>query len=169
MDNKLLIGIGINLLVVVFVLSAFSTPTNIGTNDDNVIDFNNINDDSNISLIKEETHGFVFVNNGSDPYYNFYVEGVLLNLPPNVKGYDLKTIFYGEDNQFLYEDDASITWLAKDFERSEQGNIGVWQTQNPQNVSHVEIIVLNPLGETVFNETLQFDMNKFDYSGLKEK
>ena len=91
-----------------------------------------------------------------------------LNLLSNLKGYDLKTIFYGEHNQFLYEDDASITLLAREFERSEQGNIGVWQTQNPQNVSYVEIIVINPLG-IPFSMKLYNLIWKNDYNGLNDK
>lgn len=156
MDNKLLTMIIINIVVIVLVLSIFIGPT---------IQFGS-NDDTNITLIKENTHGYVFVNNGSDPYYNYYVDGVLLNLPNNVEGYDIKTNFYDENNKMVHEDHGNIGGLAYYAKKSESHFIGYWQTQDPHNISHVEIIIVNPTGNIVYNQTVKFDMNKFDYSRL---
>lgn len=159
MDKKLIHGIIINIAIITIVLCIFVAPTiDIGSNDD-----------TNITLIKEETSGYVFVNNGSDQYYNFYVKGVLLNLPSKLEGYDLKTIFYGENGKNIHEDKGYIRSVASDSAKSEQSVIGSWQTQNPQNVSKVEIIIMNPKGETIFNQTVKYDMDKFDYSRLNHK
>ena len=29
-----------------------------------------------------------------------------------------------------------------------------------------EVIIIDPMGEIIFNETVKYDMDKFDYSGL---
>lgn len=165
MDNKLLTGIIINIFIIVFVLSIFLGPT---MNLESTL-INNDDSAKNITLIKEDTSGYVFVNNGSDPYYNFYVKGVLLNLPSNIDGYDLKTIYYGEDGKNIHEYKGNIQRVASDSSKSEQSILGAWQTQDPQNVSKVEIIIINPTGETIFNQTLKYDMDKFDYSRLNHK
>lgn len=168
MDKKLLTGIVVNILVVLFVLGIFLSPatTDVGSNVDSNNITNDANDDTNIKLIKAETSGYVFVNNGSDPYYNYYLDGVLLNLPSNIEGYDLKTIFYGENNEFLHEDDGYLEWMVDSFAKSEQDLLGSWQTQDPKNVSKIEVIIIDPQGETIFNETVKYDMDKFDYSRL---
>jgi len=167
MDNKLLIGIIINILIIVLFIGAYlSSPADIETTSsihDDSVDFNNITNDNNITLIKEDNYGNVYRFNESEPYkYNYYVEGVLLNLPDNINGYDLKTIFYDDNGKFLYQDDGSFKWIAEDFKKSEQRTIGSWSADNPQNISYVEIIVVNPLGEIIFNETVSFDMDKVD-------
>ena len=165
MNNRLLIGIIINILVIAIFLGAYlSSPATI---ENNALDFTNTaSDDTNITLIKQETKGYVFINNGSDPYYNYWVGGVLLNLPSNLKGYDLKTIYYGENNEYLHENNGNIKWVAENSAKSDPNTIGYWQTQDPHNISKVEVIIINPLGEIVFNETVKYDMNKFDYSRL---
>ena len=96
MDKKLLVGIVANVLVILFVLGIFLSPatTNVESNVDSTND-NATTSDADIKLIKAETRGYVFVNNGSDPYYNYYLDGVLLNLPSDIEGYDLKTIPVG--------------------------------------------------------------------------
>lgn len=159
MDNKLLTGIIINVLVITFVLIIFLGPT---------IQFES-NDDTNITLIKEHTHGYVFVNNGSDPYYNYYVDGVLLNLPSNVEGYDLKTNFYDENGKNVHESKGNLEILEQHSKKSDPYGMGSWQTQDPHNISNVEIIIVNPTGGIVYNQTLKFDMEKFDYSRLNHK
>lgn len=168
MDKKLLTGIIVNVLVILFVLGVFLSPstTTVESSVDNTIDNNNATDDTNIKLIKAETSGYVFVNNGSDPYYNYYLDGVLLNLPSDIEGYDLKTIFYGENNEFLHEDDGYLEWMVDSFAKSEQDLLGSWQTQDPKNVSKIEVIIIDPMGEIIFNETVKYDMDKFDYSRL---
>lgn len=167
MDKKLLVGIVANVLVILFVLGIFLSPatTNVEINVDSTND-NATTSDADIKLIKAETSGHVFVNNGSDPYYNYYLDGVLLNLPSDIEGYDLKTIFYGENNEFLHEDDGYLEWMVDSFAKSEQDLLGSWQTQDPKNVSKIEVIIIDPMGEIIFNETVKYDMDKFDYSRL---
>lgn len=90
----------------------------------------------------------------------------MLNLPSDIEGYDLKTIFYGENNEFLHEDDGYLEWMVDSFAKSEQDLLGSWQTQDPKNVSKIEVIIIDPMGEIIFNETVKYDMDKFDYSRL---
>ena len=167
MDKKLLVGIVANVLVILFVLGIFLSPatTNVESNVDSTND-NATTSDADIKLIKAETSGHVFVNNGSDPYYNYYLDGVLLNLPSDIEGYDLKTIFYGENNEFLHEDDGYLEWMVDSFAKSEQDLLGSWETQDPKNVSKIEVIIIDAMGEIIFNETVKYDMDKFDYSRL---
>ena len=86
MDKKLLVGIVANVLVILFVLGIFLSPatTNVESNVDSTND-NATTSDADIKLIKAKTSGYVFVNNGSDPYYNYYLDGVLLNLPSDIE------------------------------------------------------------------------------------
>lgn len=169
MNKRLLIGVIINALVIILILGTYlSSPSDIesaGNTNKETVDFNNITNDTNITLIKANTYGNLYKYNESKPYtYNYFVEGVLLNLPPNTVGYDLNTKFYDENDKFLYQNHGTFNWKVDNFAKSQPCIIGSWSTDKPQNISKVEINVVNPLGETVFNETVKFDMDKFDYS-----
>lgn len=159
MDNKFLIGI----ITIVAIIVLCSTVSSFDLFDN---DNSDDNSDDNITLIKNETSGYASVTEGEDPNYYYYVDGVLKNLPNNLQGYDLKTIFYAENGTFLHEDEGNIRYIAVDSAKSEQSTIGYWCTQDPVNISYVEIIIINPDGEIVFNQTMNYDMEKFDYSRL---
>ena len=157
MNNRLLIGVIINVVVICVVLGSFMTPQDIGITD------NQGDEELDIKLIKESTNGFSYKTTTNDSYYNYYVKGVLLNLPSNIEGYDLKAKFYGESNEFLHESDENIEYVASNSKVSDIATIGFWGTYDHHNVTEVEIIVIDPKGEIVFNQSVEFDMEHFDY------
>ena len=127
---------------------------------------NNTDDSQNITLIKENTYGFTFVNDGV-PFYNYELEGVFKNLPDDPKGYQMKASYYDTDNNFIksYEDDylSTVFHFSKD---SQPFTLGSIQTNEFYNVRHIQLEITDPNGELVFNESVDFDMGKMDLSGV---
>ena len=130
---------------------------------------NSGNDNSkDITLIKENTYGFTFVNDGV-PFYNYELEGVFKNLPDDPKGYQMKASYYDTDNNFIksYEDDylSTVFHFSKD---SQPFTLGSIQTNEFYNVSHIQLEITDSNGDLVFNESVDFDMAKMDLSGLEK-
>lgn len=123
-------------------------------------------DIQNITLIKENTYGFTFVNDGV-PYYNYELEGVFKNLPDDPKGYQMKASYYDTDNKFVkdYEDDylSTVFHFSKD---SQPFTLGSIQTNEFHNISYIQLEITDPEGDLVFNESVDFNMEKMDLSGL---
>lgn len=127
------------------------------------------NDDShNITLIKENTYGFAFVNSGV-PYYNYELEGVFTNLEGDFQGYDMKAKYYDTDGSLVreYHDDY-MKYAFSDSKKSQTSTLASIQTNEFYNMSYIQVEILNPDGDLVFNETVDFDMTKMDLSGLND-
>ncbi len=148
---------GIILILAIIGIIAFS-----------VIGNSNNNDSQNITLIKENTYGFTFVNDGV-PFYNYELEGVFKNLPDDPKGYQMKASYYDTEGNFIkdYEDDylSTVFHFSKD---SQPFTLGSIQTNDFYNVSHIQLEITDPNGDLVFNESVDFNMEKMDLSGLEK-
>lgn len=57
--------------------------------------------------------------------------------------------------------------LTYSTEHSDPTPIGFMTKRSLVNVSNVEIVVFNPRGEKVFNQTVEFDMDEFDLSRIE--
>ena len=123
----------------------------------------------NITLIKEYTHGYAFLNDKGDAVYNYDLKGVLKNLPDDFKGYELRTTYYDKNNNYVAEEVNS--YMKNVFESSKKSQpsfLGAYQTHNFVNVSHIKLEMTDPNGTVVFNDTVDFDMAKMDLSDLDE-
>ena len=151
--------------------TSVNSDNNYNNDEINHNDKSNNDDDTNITLIRVDASGRGYWAYGSnDPYYHYEVEGVFKNLPSNLQGYDLKAIFYDENGKFVHEGGLDIESIAKDSlnnEITEIAGFGVYNTM--YNISHIEITIDNPDGEIVFNQTIEFDMDKMDLSSLDHK
>lgn len=154
MDKKVIIGIII--VVIVIIAAALVLP-------------GMLNDGSNIKLIKEETGGEAFMSSSSGkPVYDYYIRGVLQNLPSD-DSYEVKIVAYdqsGGEIKGVNYFPCSIESLRDAASDSEVSGIGTIESSTPLNISKIDVIVLNPDGEEVFKQTVDFDMNNFDISGL---
>lgn len=120
----------------------------------------------NITLIKAHTDGYVFVNDGV-PYYNYDLKGVLKNLPEDFKGYELRTTYYDENDKYV--DEEVTSYMENIFESSKNSNpsfLGAYQTNDFVNITRIQLEMTDPNGTIVFNESVDFDMDKFDLSAL---
>ena len=130
---------------------------------------NSSSDDSqNITLIKENAYGFTFVNDGV-PYYNYYLDGVFTNLEGDFQGYDMKARFIDENGSLVkeYRDDY-MKYAFSDSKKSQTSTLASIQTNELYNVSYIQVEIMDPNGDIVFNESVDFDMAKMDLSGLDE-
>lgn len=174
----------IALIVIIAIIIGIGVLTsdnnnNASINGDNNYDNDNINhneesngnDDTNITLIRIDASGEGYWAYGSNnPYYRYEVDGVFKNLPSDLQGYNLKANFYDENGKFVHEGGLDIEDIAKDSannEITEIAGFGVYNTM--YNISYIEIIIDNPNGEIVFNQTIEFDMDKMDLSSLDHK
>ena len=167
----------IAIIIGIGVLTSDNT-SNTSFNSDNNYDDNinhnggsDNNDSTNITLIRIDAYGRGYWAYGSnDPYYHYGVEGVFKNLPSNLQGYDLKASFYDENGKFVHEGGLDIEDIAEDSQKNEITEIagfGVYNTM--YNISYIEITIDNPQGDIVFNQTIEFDMEKMDLSSLDHK
>ena len=128
----------------------------------------NSNDSQNITLIKENAYGFTFVNDGV-PYYNYELDGVFTNLEGDFQGYDMKARFIDEDGSLVkeYRDDY-MKYAFSDSKKSQTSTLASIQTNKLYNVSYIQVEIMDPNGDIVFNESVDFDMAKMDLSGLEK-
>ena len=128
----------------------------------------NSNGSQNITLIKENAYGFTFVNDGV-PYYNYYLDGVFTNLEGDFQGYDMKARFIDENGSLVkeYRDDY-MKYAFSDSKKSQTSTLASIQTNKLYNVSYIQVEIMDPNGDLVFNESVDFDMAKMDLSGLEE-
>ena len=152
MDYKYII-IGVLVVIIIALCAVIVMPHN-----------ETANDDSNITLIKADTEGYASVTDGKE-YYHYYLTGVLQNLPENLDGYDVKTRFYGSDGKYL-DDDGDMYDIARSSANSQKTTLGAVTPNEDYHMEKVVISVIDPNGKIVFNDTIKFDMNKFDYSDL---
>lgn len=123
----------------------------------------------NITLIKEYTHGYAFLNDKGDAVYNYDLKGVFKNLPEDFKGYELKTTYYDENDNYIAEEvNSYMKNVFKSSKDSQPSFLGAYQTHDFVNVSRIQLEMTNPNGTIVFNESVDFDMDKMDLSGLEK-
>lgn len=146
------------VLVLIIGLIAFS----LGRSDDV-----SSNDSKNITLIKEKINGYAYESEGKT-YYSYYLEGVIKNLPRNIKDYDLRGTFYDENGKYIYEDQGYLDYIKESSDKSVPTILASCYTQDLRNLSYVQLELKDPNGNVVFNKTINYDMDKMDYSGLKE-
>lgn len=157
MDNKILYGVIAILAIIVIIMGALLVP-NITSN---------ATDDANITLIKAESSGSAFYGYGTNQEcYNYNLNGVFRNLPDNLQGYDLKSTFYDENGEYLHDSSEDIENVAEHSANDESYGVAHWQAHKLYNVSKIEVVILDPDGNVVFNETYDYDMKKMDLSGL---
>ena len=123
-------------------------------------------DSKNITLIKEKITGYAYESDGK-PYYSYYLEGVIKNLPRNIKDYDLRCTFYDEDGRYIYEDQGYLEYIKESSDKSTPTILGSCYTQDLRNLSYVKLELKDPNGKIVLNRTIDYDMDKMDLSGLK--
>lgn len=125
-------------------------------------------DSKNITLIKEKITGYAYEDSDGKPYYSFYLEGVIKNLPRNIKDYDLRCTFYDEDDRYIYEDQGYLEFIKEYSDKSEPTILGSCYTEDLRNLSYVKLELKGPDGNIVLNRTIDYDMDKMDLSGLKQ-
>ena len=52
-------------------------------------------------------------------------------------------------------------------EYSDPTSLGFMSKNSLVNVSNAEVVVFNPRGEKVFNQTVEFNMDEFDFSRIE--
>ncbi len=79
----------------------------------------------------------------------------------------MQASYYDTDGKFVkdYEDDylSTVFSFSKD---SQPFTLGSIQTNEFHNISHIQLEITDPEGELVFNESVDFNMEKMDLSGL---
>lgn len=123
-------------------------------------------DVNKITLIKENIKGYAYMSDGV-PHCSYYVEGVLKNLPDKIEGYSLVGTFYDENGKYIGEDDAMMRFVKEDSDKSEPDTIVVCYTNGVKNLSYVELEMTDPDGKVVFNQTLNYDMERMDLSKVE--
>ena len=139
-------------------MGAFSSNKNSGV-------FDETNEGRNISLVKESTGGYAYISSGEEVYY-YYVNGVFINIPRDSTGFTIRTTFLDEDGKRLGTRDGNLHYFEYSTEKSYIRTIGWMSKPSLVNVSEVEIVILNPRGENVFNQTLEFYMDEFALSKI---
>lgn len=149
----------IGLIIIGALLGAISPDKNSGV-------FDETNEGRNITLVKESTSGYAYISGGEEVYY-YSLSGVLLNIPKDPTGFTFQTTFLDEDGKRVGKWGEMLDLLTYSTEHSDPTPIGFMTKRSLVNVSNVEIVVFNPRGEKVFNQTVEFDMEEFDLSRIE--
>ena len=130
--------------------------------------FDETNEGKNISIIKESTSGYAFYSSNKT-VYNYDLIGVLKNIPIDSKGFTVHGTFYDENGKAIKETNTDLDYFSYYTENSDPTTIVGIQTYEFVNVSEIQVTIMNPEGDVVFNETFDFNMDKFDLSKLDDK
>ena len=115
------------------------------------------NDGTNITLLKNSTKGSIGSSSGH-PLYGYYVNGVLTDLPEDTEGFTIRGLFYSGDN-VIGHDDKDLSVVSYSSEQSNPSIIVLLQRYYPVNFDKVVLLVYNPEGDVILNETIPFDSN----------
>lgn len=130
--------------------------------------FDETNLGKNISIIKEYTGGYAYYS-GNKTVYNYGLSGVLKNIPMDSDGFTVHGTFYDGNGKVIKEKNSDLDYFSYYTEKSNPTTIMDIQTYEFVNVSKIQITIMNPGGDVVFDETFDFDMDKFDLSRLDDK
>ena len=150
------------LIIISALMGAFSSNNNSGV-------FDETNEGRNITLVKESTSGYAFISSDGDEVYDYSLKGVLINIPSDSTGFTVRSTFLDDSGKSVGKDEISLDYLEYSTENSEPTTIASIQKDSFENISSVKIVILNHKGETVFEQTVDFDMDDFDLSRLDEK
>lgn len=153
---------GIKVLLLAFALVLLIGLIAFGLNGHDDI---SSNDSKNITLIKEKINGYAYESDGKI-YSSYYLEGVIKNLPKDVKDYDLRGTFFDEDGKYIYEDQGYLDYIKESSDDSTPTLLASCYTEDLRNLSYVKLELKDPNGNIVFNKTIDYDMDKMDLSGL---
>ena len=145
-----------------------SNITGVLTPDKNSELFDQTNEGKNISLIKESTSGYAFYSSNKT-VYNYDLNGVLKNIPMDSQGFTVHGTFYDENGKVIKETNKDLDDFTYSTEKSSPTTIVGIQTYEFVNVSKIKVTIMNPSGDIVFDESYDFNMDKFDLSRLDEK
>ena len=138
------------------------------TPDKNAEIYDQSNEGRNISLIKESTSGYAFYSDDK-PVYQYDLTGVLKNIPEDQDGFTVRGTFYDDDHSVIKKDERDLDYFSYSTENSDPTTIASIQTNDFFNVSEIQITIMNPDGDVVFDEKFDYDMDEFDLSGLDDK
>lgn len=138
------------------------------TPDKNAELFDQTNEGKNISIIKESTSGHAYYSDNKT-VYDYKLEGVLKNIPKDSKGFTIKGTFYDDKGKVIKEKQKDLDYFSYYTEKSNPTTIVDIFTYEFVNVSKIKVTIMNPGGDVVFDETFDFNMDKFDLSGLDHK
>ncbi len=147
------------LIIISALMGAFSSNNNSGV-------FDETNEGRNITLVKESTSGYAFISSGEVVYY-YDVRGVLLNIPKDPTGFTFETTFLDENGKRVGKWGEMLDLLTFSTEYSDPTSLGFMSKNSLVNVSNAEVVVFNPRGEKVFNQTVEFNMDEFDFSRIE--
>lgn len=123
-------------------------------------------DSKNITLIKEKINGYAYESEGKN-YTSYYLEGVIKNLPKDIDDYDLRGTFYDEKGRYIYEDQGYLDYIKESSDKSTPSLLASCYCEGFRNLSYVQLELKDSNGDIVFNETIDYNMDKMDLSGLK--
>ena len=83
------------------------------------------------------------------------------------RSFTVKTTFLDENGKRVGKDERQLDFFTYSTEISDPTNIGFFSKHHLVNVSNVEVVILNPRGEKVFNQTVEFYMDEFNFSGIE--
>lgn len=117
--------------------------------------FNIGNDGSNIKLVGA-TVQIDEVEAGDGIEYNYGVTGNFKNLPNNLDGFELYTYYYNQDGKIAYTDNYGF------LSHEGYGYISGMGLDYLIDLDHVDVVIYNPDGDIVFNQTIPYDMSTFN-------
>ena len=123
--------------------------------------FDETNEGKNISIIKESTSGYAFYSSNKT-VYNYDLIGVLKNIPMDSEGFTVHGKFYDGNGKVIKERNSDLDYFSYYTEKSDPTTIVGIQTYEFVNISKIQVTIMNPGGDVVFDESYDFDMDKFD-------
>ena len=110
----------------------------------------------------EQTNGQV--------YYDYYVDGLLYNLPSNLEGYNLTCFYHTSNGTYVRELNSSELQSKQDsyFSSYKTCGLACVEVYQPMNITNVTFIIFDPSKKVVFNQTIDFNMSNMDTSKLNQ-
>lgn len=119
--------------------------------------------DKNITLIKESTGGHCTYYDDGDIHALYFIDGVLKDLPNDIKGYDLKFSIYDENGKLIKEEYAlSMKFIADHSKESDPVELGSISLDEFKNVTVTELTLYNADGVVVFDKNVTFNMDNVE-------
>ena len=92
--------------------------------------------------------------------YQYDLKGVLKNIPKDSKGFTVRGTFYDNNGQVIKDVDTHLDYYSYYTEKSEPTSIASLQNYEFVNVSKIQLTIMNPDGNVVFDKSYDYDMDE---------
>ncbi len=144
------------LIAIIIVVGAFVIFSFGGNNGSVEV----VDDANHVDMTITEVKGYDGTNDGKT-YYTIYTSALFNNMPDDMKGYNVKTSYFDENNTEIGYEIESLSHIYYDTEYAL--SFGYYKSYvKPTDLDHVTVEIIKD-GDIIDNFTAKVDKNKIDF------